>query len=111
MEEFLRKLLERLKCLNVRTGLLQAEFGNHMGYSFAVPLLVFYLFGNESFNQALGVWAAYSVTKELFIDGHLKRMRNGTESIDERRDFWTDLFSRLLPIAILSTIQVIRKAA
>lgn len=108
-ESTLEKWLGKFGALNVETGRLRAEFGCHLGFGFAVPLFVHYLWGNDSFILALALWATYSVVKEVVIDGHLKRMRNGTETPTERKDFWTDLLSRLLPLVILSIIHAVRK--
>lgn len=49
---------------------------------------------------------AFTLYKELFEDGHLRRMLDKTESKDERKDFITDLVTRLLGLVFYLMVLV-----
>ena len=106
MEAFLQKFFSKLKWLNIGTGRLQAEFASHLGWSLAVPLLVYWIGGAHAMNWGLGAWAGYSIYKELISDGHLKRILAGQK--DDTHDMWTDLLARLLPVAVMTIVQILR---
>lgn len=104
MESWLQRLLSKLTFLNLGSSRLQAEFGSHLGFGFTVPLLAHFILGPKALIPALWIWGAYSVIKELFTDGHLKRIILGSEKPEEFKDFYTDLLSRLAPLATLAVI-------
>jgi phosphatidylglycerophosphate synthase len=111
MEEFLQKLLARLTWLNVGDERLQDEFASHVGWSIAVVLTGYWIYGSKGLFWAGLAWFSYGVLKECWLDGHIQRMVNRTETADEAKDFRTDLLSRLLPVLILVAIQYWRTYA
>jgi hypothetical protein len=109
MEDFLQKLLSKLTFLNVKGALARAEFANHIGWGFTIPLFLYWVAGDIAFNVGIVSWFAYTLYKELIVDEHLVLRLRKTETAAYSKDMWTDLISRLLPVVVLITIQIWKK--
>lgn len=96
MESIFEKLLNRISFLNINTPQLLAEFASHIGWSLGYLFLTYCLFGDGYLVLSAYLWVFYSVVKELFEDGHLKRIIKRTESKEDFKDFITDLLSRII---------------
>lgn len=90
---------------------LQAEAIAHtLGHSLIV-MAGYFFGGNRGFWVGVGISIFYALYKELITDGHLSRLRDGSEVWGDGNflDMATDLVFRLGPIPILILLFLVVK--
>lgn len=101
METWLENWLHRLTWLNLSSPGAVAEASAHIAGGMVVLLLAYAHAGHRGAKKAMYILLAYSIYKEYFEDEHWGRLLAHTESVDEAKDFVTDLLTRLLPLILV----------
>src|SRR3990167_1578060 len=96
IDTWLAKLAKKLPFLNMENPLEEARALVH----FSTGALWACFFAHLARHSPLWFlsllpWILYIAYKELLVDGHLERLKNGTETDEEKKDLISDIVTKL----------------